>query len=158
MKPRNILDHCHSFRVCSSLCNLWIIQQLQGHLWILSQTRHVMNPNPNTNNKVVILLNDVQICRCPSIYLHVSFFHLLGVQPCISCATFPMWEHLHQEPLQLMILAARLVEMGSTWPRGLRLSTFSEDATQSQRFRQDQMPRVLLEFEPSSCQQIPERD
>lgn len=36
LKPRNILDHCHSFRVCSSLCNLWIIQQLQGHLWILS--------------------------------------------------------------------------------------------------------------------------
>ena len=26
-----------------------------------------------------------------------------------------------------------------------------------QRFRPDQMPRVLLEFEPSSCQQIPER-
>lgn len=26
-----------------------------------------------------------------------------------------------------------------------------------QRFRPDQMPRVLLEFEPSSCQQIPKR-
>ncbi len=27
-QPQSILDHCHSFRVCSSLCNLWIIQQL----------------------------------------------------------------------------------------------------------------------------------
>ena len=62
-----------------------------------------------------------KILGVPSIYLHVSFFHLLRVQLLfiISCATFPMWEHLHQEPLQLMILVAQLVEMASTWPRSV---------------------------------------